>query len=281
MLHNSLAESRNALHDRQIAKKSDLYGNQTCAIASRARRAGRRETAESAVPRSHARQSRRPAGLDTGWRDDRRWSGPRRMCQSVWSGKLGLMQIQTAPDLAADRLGLLGPRWRHARGVGRLAESLAVRGLVSADVLAAAWLHDVGYAPSVEQTGFHPLDGARFLQGQGVSLEVVALVAHHTGARFEAVERGLAEELEALPSPPREDLDALTLIDLVVGPAGELTTPEHRIEEILTRYSSGDPVHRAVTRSQSSLLASAARARSRLGLSDEWPIGAGEGVLEA
>lgn len=110
---------------------------------------------------------------------------------------------------------------------------------------------------------------------------MVALVAHHTGARFEAEERGLADELETLPSPPREDLDALTLIDLVVGPTGELTTPGHRIEEILTRYGPSDPVHRAVTRSRPSLLASAARARGRLGLSDEWPLRATEGVLEA
>ncbi|MBC9822556.1 HD domain-containing protein [Terrabacter sp. MAHUQ-38] len=194
---------------------------------------------------------------------------------------MGLMRTQTAPNLAADRLGRRGRRWRHVQRVGRLAESLDVRGLVSAEVLAAAWLHDVGYGPSVARTGFHPLDGARFLQEQGVSAEVVALVAHHTGARFEAEERGLLDELETLPSPPPEDLDALTLIDLVVGPTGELTTPGRRIEEILTRYGSGDPVHRAVTRSRSSLLDSAARARSRLGLSDEWPLAPGQGVLKA
>ncbi|MEU5430196.1 HD domain-containing protein [Streptomyces olivoreticuli] len=30
---------------------------------------------------------------------------------------------------------------------------------------AAAVLHDVGYAPDLAQTGFHSLDGARYLRG--------------------------------------------------------------------------------------------------------------------
>ncbi|WP_323098242.1 hypothetical protein [Intrasporangium sp. YIM S08009] len=58
------------------------------------------------------------------------------------------------------------------QAVGQLAEVLALRRLVSAEVAAAAWLHDVGYAPSVAQTEFHPLDGARFLQKYGVASEV-------------------------------------------------------------------------------------------------------------
>lgn len=191
------------------------------------------------------------------------------------------MGTQSAPDMAAERLGDVGRRWRHVQAVGQLAESLAVRGIVSADVLAAAWLHDLGYAPSVARTGFHPLDGARFLRDRGFPDEVVGLVAHHTGARFEAVQRGLLDEFLELPAPASDELDALTLLDLVVGPNGELRTPEGRIEEILTRYGAEDPVHRAVARSRSSLLASAERARARLGLSDEWPLDVAEGVLES
>jgi hypothetical protein len=26
-------------------------------------------------------------------------------------------------------------------------------------LIAAAWLHDIGYAPGLPETGFHPLDG--------------------------------------------------------------------------------------------------------------------------
>lgn len=191
------------------------------------------------------------------------------------------MQAVFAPELAAERLGGLGRRWLHARAVGRLAESLGSQRAVSADVVAAAWLHDVGYAPTVVRTGFHPLDGALLLQDRGARAEVVALVARHTGARFEAEERGLIDELGELPAADPDELDALTLIDLVVDPGGEFTTPERRIDEILNRYPSSHPVHRAVTRSQHELLASARRARANLGLPDEWPLVGCEGVLEA
>ncbi len=64
----------------------------------------------------------------------------------------------------------------------------------SRDILAAAWLHDVGYSPDVSVTGFHALDGAVFLRDLGL-LEVVSLVAYHTGAEFEAEERGLEVDL--------------------------------------------------------------------------------------
>ncbi len=127
----------------------------------------------------------------------------------------------------------------------------------------------------------HAIDGARALLRFGAPVAVVALVAHHTGAVYEAAERGLADQFGELPVAYGADLDALTLLDLVVGPAGDLTTPEERIGEILSRYGAEDPVHRAVTRSGPGLLASAMRARARLRLSDEWPFGVAESVLEA
>lgn len=62
-------------------------------------------------------------------------------------------------------------------------------------VVCAAWLHDVGYAESVSVTGFHPLDGGRLLQSLGAPMEIVCLVAYHSGAEFEAEQRGLADDL--------------------------------------------------------------------------------------
>lgn len=145
----------------------------------------------------------------------------------------------------------------------------------------AAWLHDLGYAPDVRRTGFHALDGAEFLARYGAPTELVALVAHHTGARFEAGERGLAAYWSLLPEPVSEQLDVLTLVDLVISPSGEITTPAERVAEVLRRYAVVDPVHRAVTRSQSELVAAAARGRSQLGLADEWPALWVERVREA
>lgn len=187
-----------------------------------------------------------------------------------------------AEGLAREWVSAMDQRWAHLSAVGRLAQTTSAQasGLSSA-VVEAAWVHDIGYADGLVETGMHAIDGARALQRFGAPEGVVALVAHHTGAVFEAAERGLAGPLAELPVPNSSDLDALTLLDLVVGPTGALTTPEDRVAEILSRYGSGDPVRRAVTRSGPGLLASAARARSWLGLPDEWPFGVAEGVLEA
>src|SRR6476646_1657594 len=58
-------------------------------------------------------------------------------------------------------------------------------------LVASAWLHDIGYAPALRQTGFHPLDGATYLRQEGWPDDVCALVAHHSGSRFVARINGL------------------------------------------------------------------------------------------
>ncbi|NUU19512.1 HD domain-containing protein [Cellulomonas humilata] len=186
-----------------------------------------------------------------------------------------------ASKVASEYLSGLGRRWNHVRAVGQLADALAAVGSISPDVAAAAWLHDLGYAEELSVTGLHALDGAAFLANQDVPAKVVSLVAHHTGADFEAEERGLTAGLAAMPTADPAELDVLTLLDLVAAPDGALTDPETRIAEILGRYPASSPVHRAVSRSRTELFASAERARLRLGLSDEWPAGALESVLES
>ena len=53
-------------------------------------------------------------------------------------------------------------RWAHVRGVAARARSLAPVLGADADLLeAAAWLHDIGYAPGLAATGLHQLDGDR------------------------------------------------------------------------------------------------------------------------
>ena len=162
-----------------------------------------------------------------------------------------------------------GDRWLHVQAVGRSAEELRARGLdVSDDLVMAAWLHDVGYGKSVAATGFHPVDGARWLEAQDAPPEVVALVAHHSGAWFEAEERGFADALAQFPEPDPAQLDVLTLIDMSTSPAGRRVSVQERLTEILDRYPVDHPVHRAVSRSYSSLEDSASRAAERLGLAD-------------
>ena len=53
-------------------------------------------------------------------------------------------------------------RWAHIQVAAR-ARSLAPALGADADLLeAAAWLHDIGYAPGLAATGLHALDGARY-----------------------------------------------------------------------------------------------------------------------
>lgn len=186
-----------------------------------------------------------------------------------------------ARKVAGELLSGLGRRWQHVLAVGGLAEALARDGAVGDDVVMAAWLHDLGYAEELQLTGFHPLDGARHLADEGAPREVVALVAHHTGAAYEAHERGLAAELNLMPSADPDALDVLTLLDLVTSPDGRRIDPADRVAEILARYPEASPVFRAVERSSLSLMAAAERARARLGLPDDWPAGVGERVAEA
>ncbi len=131
-------------------------------------------------------------------------------------------------------------------------------------LVTAAWLHDIGYSPEIGHTRFHPLDGARYLRDEGWPETIVNLVAHHSGARFEAEQRGLAAELAEFPFPDGPLLDALALADLTTGPSGERLTYDERIAEILRRYPEDDPVHRAWLTAAPVLRESVQRAEARL-----------------
>ena len=147
-------------------------------------------------------------------------------------------------ELARGLLEKEGPRWSHVVSVAQAGVDLASRGYDIPDVVvSAAWLHDIGYAPSVEQTGLHALDGAAWLVERGGPSGLVGLVGHHSGAAFEAEERGLVEMFAALPEPDPDLLDLLTMLDMTTGPDGRPVSAEQRIAEILDRYPADDPVH--------------------------------------
>src|SRR5438034_10781464 len=88
-------------------------------------------------------------------------------------------------------------RWAHVQGVAARARGLAPVLGADADLLeAAAWLHDIGYTPSLATTRLHQLDGARYLRdAQHADLMLCRLVAHHSCAIIEAGARGLAHVL--------------------------------------------------------------------------------------
>jgi predicted hydrolase (HD superfamily) len=97
------------------------------------------------------------------------------------------MDVDEAAELARTMLAEALPRrWKHVRSVARRARWVAKELSLSDDLVAAAWLHDIGYAPELVESGFHPLDGARYLRRQGVDAQIVNLVAHHSCAYIEA-----------------------------------------------------------------------------------------------
>ena len=107
--------------------------------------------------------------------------------------------VRDARDLAQLLLAGDGERWRHTIGVARRAEELtATLGDEDCEILlAAAWLHDIGYADQVTDTGFHPLDGARYLDRLGWPRRISAIVAHHSdAASVQVAEDRLSTTLE-------------------------------------------------------------------------------------
>lgn len=174
------------------------------------------------------------------------------------------LRVDTARDLADELLAGLPRRWRHTAGVARRAEEVAptIGDDDPALLVAAAWLHDIGYAEPLRDTGFHPLDGARYLRRHGWPDRLAALVAHHSGARFVAEVRGLS-----LAGYPREEsplADALTYADQTVGPDGRTMSVPDRIADMLSRHGPDSFNAAADPRRAPYLLAVADRVTSRL-----------------
>jgi hypothetical protein len=173
------------------------------------------------------------------------------MSQAAWAEEIARGLLESS----------LPRRWAHTRGVAAKARSLAPVLGKDADLIeAAAWLHDIGYSPDLVGTGFHPLDGARYLRDAWrVSPVLCRLVANHTGALIEAEERGLADEL-AVEFPAADVLlsEALTFCDVTTDPDGRPTTAEERLAEIHARYGPGHLVSRSIARSSGQLREAAA-----------------------
>lgn len=141
-------------------------------------------------------------------------------------------------------------RWPHSRAVATHAMRLApVCGTDAKLLVAAAWLHDIGYAPGLANADFHPLDGALLLERIGAGDRLVALVAHHSAARYGAWLRGLDRDYRRWPDEDTPVRDALWCADMLTGPTGCRMTFESRQAEIIARYGPGHSVSIAIARS--------------------------------
>jgi predicted hydrolase (HD superfamily) len=166
--------------------------------------------------------------------------------------------VPWASDLARSLLAEPLPRrWAHTQGVARQARTLVPILGDDADLLeAAAWLHDIGYSPNLVDTGFHPLDGARYLRDHHhADPRLCNLVAHHSCAIIEAEERGLADQLTTEFTPEGEVLaQALIYCDMTTGPDGKSISVEARLSEIRQRYGDEHEVGRFIHRAEPKLI---------------------------
>ncbi len=171
-----------------------------------------------------------------------------------------------ARDLAEQHLaGPLPRRWQHVQAVVEQASTVAPISDGDGELLlCAAWLHDIGYAPAVAETGFHPLDGARLIRRLQCDDRLAGLVAHHSGAAVEAGLRGLSDELHAEFLRERSTVaDALWYADLTTGPDGRRVRVDERLAEIEQRYGAGHVVAESVRLSRAELLAAVDRTLQR------------------
>jgi putative nucleotidyltransferase with HDIG domain len=184
-------------------------------------------------------------------------------------------RVDAARLLAAElltRLGDGGQRWQHTRAVAaRVAQAAHLFSRDDAETLvAAAWLHDVGYAPQLNRLGFHPVDGAEHVRQRLGWPAVAGLIAQHSGARFVAQTRGLLHLLRPFADSrfwAGPVADALTWADQTTGPDGRPMTVEDRIEEMLQRHGADSPNARSNAVRAPALIKAVRATEQRLGAS--------------
>ncbi|WFE37991.1 HD domain-containing protein [Micromonospora sp. WMMD998] len=183
---------------------------------------------------------------------------------------------ETAREIARHLLETPLPRrWSHVQAVAtkadRISEAVPAE---DRDVLvASAWLHDIGYSPDLVDTGFHALDGGRWLRRERLDERIAALVAHHSCAWLEAEERGLGDVLAA--EFPREETavtDALCFSDMTTGPDGQDFKVLDRLAEIRSRYGPEHLVTRFIGRAEPEMVAAVQRTQRRLADSVAQPM---------
>jgi hypothetical protein len=103
----------------------------------------------------------------------------------------------------------------------------------------AALLHDIGRAIDLADSEPHAFVGARYLDGLGMH-DVASLVAHHSGAKLEALDRDMID-LDLWPEVDRELLALLNYADRTVSSDGESVSLSQRRADIVERRGADSP----------------------------------------
>lgn len=190
------------------------------------------------------------------------------------------MDVASAHELSYRHLARALPqRWAHVRATARVARRIGPLLLATYErdlLVAAALLHDIGYARPLVASGFHPLDGARFLHRVNAPMRLCALVANHSGAAAVARLRGFADQLGEFPDEATTLRDALWYCDMSVNASGQSVTLEQRIADIRMRHATDSFVVRALdSGGLQARTAAVQRVRLRLSSQVTQPVPAG------
>jgi HD superfamily phosphodiesterase len=172
-----------------------------------------------------------------------------------------------AQSYATMLLGQDERRLTHTKAVAQKAKELGeelIDDPFERDVLvAAAWLHDIGYASTLATTGAHHLDGATHLEARG-EVRLAVLVAHHGSGQSEVTLRGYGEDIARFPREESLVDDLLTYCDLTSGPDGANLTLVERLKEVRARYGDDDIVVRGLGASRDRIDASFKRVETAI-----------------
>ena len=173
--------------------------------------------------------------------------------------------VDWAATCAESLLASSGNRWLHVQGV--VERSRGIGGIFDTEdrdcLIASSYMHDIGYAPSLKKTGFHPLDGANYLRSLGHE-RLASLVAYHSGAYFEAQLRGYETALSEFPCERSAVADALTYCDMTTNTLGLPTSLKERVADIFSRYGETDIVSQALRKALPYIALSVGRTQLRL-----------------
>jgi hypothetical protein len=138
-------------------------------------------------------------------------------------------------------------------------------------------VHDIGKAPPARRTGFHPLDGAEYVEPR-LGPRLAGLVAHHSGAGAEAE---LREIIVPFPPEPGDVAAIVDYCDLTTLPSGQPTSLEERRADIVSRHGADNPGPRSLETVWESVVAIEDRLRVRAGHADGARLGLAPGLSRA
>lgn len=141
------------------------------------------------------------------------------------------------------------PEQHFARGSHRLAHILRVIETAQeleahqpfgGRLILAAIYHDIGYAETLIETGYHPIDGALVARRDGLDPEISDAVLHHSGA-WALAQRSRPDLMQYYGCDCRmmhtQLSRALTFCDTHSGPHGERFALTERLAEIRIRHA--------------------------------------------